>query len=125
MSLNLIRVDFNHLGSETELGLLRALDATARIWDDDFNGKNGEDCLCIDAKDGGYSCNADFVFDYIKNDIETGYYNKYTVNTIRHSTIVEDYLNMWLGEDDFYSAYTYCQVTESCFVIAWNDKSYY
>jgi hypothetical protein len=125
MSLNLVALDFTPDKEDSEIQLLEALDELARNWDKDFSGENGEDYLWEDAKDEGYECNADYVFNYIKESIEDGHYNKYSINSIRYATIVEDYLDMWLGSDNYYGAYNYCQPALGCFAIAWNDESYY
>lgn len=125
MSLNLVTIDFTPDKEGSEIELLEALDELARNWDNDFNGENGEDYLCEDAIDGGYECNADFVFDYIKGSIEDGYYNKYSVNSIRYATIVEDYLDMWLGSDNYYGEYNYSQPADGYFAISWNSGEYY
>lgn len=135
MSLNLVTIDFQPFIPQNikgegkmirgDLELLKALDDLARTRDNDFNGKNGKDYLYEDAKDEGYECNADYVFNYIKENIENGYYDKYGIVSIRYSTIVEDYLYMWLGKNGYYENYNYCQPNLGCFVIAWNDGEYY
>lgn len=125
MSLNLVSINFNSAVVGSEIYLLDELDELARSWDNDFSGENGEDYLCEDARDGGYECNADFVYEYMKNSIKDGYYNKYTVDSVRYATIVEDYLDMWLGGDNYYGEYNYCQPAEGCFAIAWNSGEYY
>lgn len=125
MSLNLVALDFTPDKEDSEIQLLEALDELARNWDNDFSGENGEDYLWEDSKEEGYECNADYVFNYIKESIEDGYYNKYSVNSVRYATIVEDYLDMWLGGDNYYGQYNYCQPALGHFAIAWNDESYY
>lgn len=124
MSLKLVSFEFNCLTDKAELNLLNELDELARVWDDDFSGKNGEDYLWEDARDGGYECNADYVYEDIKERIETGDYDSFTVDSIRYATIVEDYLDMWLGGDNYYGEYNYCQPAEGCFAIAWNSGAY-
>lgn len=125
MSLTLVDFEFTPDKEDSEIQILEALDNIARNWDNDFSGENGEDYLWEDAKEEGFSCNADYVFNYIKTSIEDGYYNKYNINSVRYATIVEDYLEMWLNNDDFYGQYNYCQPRVGCFAIAWNSGEYY
>lgn len=125
MSLNLVALDFTPDKEDSEIQLLEALDELARNWDNDFSGENGEDYLWEDSKEEGYENNADYVFNYIKESIEDGYYNKYKLNSVRYATIVEDYLDMWLGGDNYYGEYNYCQPALGHFAIAWNNGEYY
>ena len=123
MALNLDYVNFKpNIELTSEMELLNALDDLARRVDNDFSGENGKEYLWEDAED--YECNADYVFAYIGDSIENGYYDKYTINSVRYAIIVEDYLEMWMGHNDYYICFNYTQPVDGCFAIAWNDDSY-
>lgn len=124
MALNLDYVNFRPDLENSEMELLDALDNLARLVDNDFSGENGDEYLWEDTIESGFDCNADYVYNYIKVDIEQGYYNKYSVDTVRYANIVEDYLDMWMGHDGYYINYDYTQPEVGCFAIAWNDDSY-
>lgn len=124
MALNLDYVNFTPNREDSEIELLDALDSLARLVDNDFSGENGDEYNWEDTIDGGFENNADYVYNYIKVDIEQGYYNKYSVNSVRYAQIVEDYLNEWMSRDSYYVNYNYTQPEIGCFAIAWNDQSY-
>ena len=124
MALNLDYVNFTPDREDSEMELLDALDSLARLVDNDFSGENGDEYNWEDTIDGGFENNADYVYNYIKVDIEQGYYNKYSVNSVRYAQIVEDYLEEWMGHDSYYVNYDYTQPELGSFAIAWNDQSY-
>lgn len=125
MALNLEYINFRPNLVSSEMELLDALDDLARRVDNDFSGENGEEYNWEDTIDGGFENNADYVYNYIKVDIEQGYYNKYELVSIRYAMIVEEYLNMWFTDSDWYLNFDYVQPELGCFAIAWNDRSYY
>ena len=124
MALNLDYVNFTPDREDSEIELLDALDSLARLVDNDFSGENGDEYNWEDTIDGGFENNADYVYNYIKVDIEQGYYNKYSVNSVRYAQIVADYLDEWMGHDSYYVNYDYTQPELGSFAIAWNDQSY-
>ena len=74
--------------------IINALNEIASI-DYDFSGENGEEYLWEEAK--GYESNMDYV--------------SKTVDGYTPQALVYNYLNLWLGRDNYYSSYDY-QVLE-------------
>lgn len=76
------------------------------LCDFDFSGANGEEYLWEIAEKNGYESNLDYVSDNIKSDYFT--------------QVISEFLDMWLGNDDYYDSYewNWTSVTDGKIVIA-------
>lgn len=123
-SVILIPVNFNPNSETAEYDLLDTLDGIACERDEDFNGNN-EDYLWECAEKEGYTSNASYVYDHIVAKIKAGMYDKYIENddaTEKYSHIIQDYLDEWLGSDDYYEGYTMCFNRAGSYTIAWTEE---
>ena len=93
-ALRLAYATVEHPGDRADL--LEALLSFAEDYDNDFNGQNGEEYLWDDAKEAGFSSNAEYLLD----DLDKAY-------PTDDRTLIAEYFSEWLGHDNYYHDYDF------------------
>ena len=81
----------------TEEGFLKTLLISLSSDDEDFNGSNGPDYVCDNAKEEGFESNAEY-YAHIICDVDKE-------TDVKEA--VKKYLSLWLGHDSYYVCYQF------------------